>query len=158
MNSDEVVWLDEDEMAAWTQLIKLSSRLVALADAELRRASSITGKDYELLHHLSSSGDGRRVNQLADLIVDTSSCITHRVNRLCAAGLVEKRPDDDDQRARRVRLTPEGRSVLERSAPAHVMRVRRWVIEPLDREDLADLARIAGVLNTHLRTIAPPED
>jgi DNA-binding MarR family transcriptional regulator len=153
--TDDVPWLDDDETAAWVQLIKLSSRLVALADAELRRAGSITGKDYELLHHLSTSKDGWRVNELAELIDDSSSCVTHRVNRLGRAGLVEKRHDADDQRARRVRLTPAGSELLVRVAPDHVRRVRRWVIDPLDRDDLADLARVAGTLNTHLRTTAP---
>jgi DNA-binding MarR family transcriptional regulator len=137
-------------------LIKLASRIVTLSDGELRRTRSITGRDYELLHHLSSSEDGRRVNELAELIDDTSSCITHRINRLCAAGLVDKHPDVSDHRARQVRLTAAGRDLLGRAAPEHVARVRRWIIDPLDRSDLVQLARIAGTLNDHLRTAVPP--
>lgn|GEM_PF-888842 len=152
----DVAWLDADELAAWVHLIKLSSRLVTLSDAELRRTSAITGKDYELLHHVSSSERGWRVNELAQLIDDSSSCITHRVNRLQAGGLVVKLPDEADQRARRVALTPQGRAVLERTAPAHVARVRAWVIDPLERTDLLVLGRIAGRLHQHLRAIAPP--
>ena len=152
---DEVRWLDADELAAWVNLIKLASRVVTLSDTELRRTRAITGRDYELLHHLSSSDTGWRVNELADLIDDTSSCITHRVNRLQAAGLVDKQTDQMDLRARRIGLTSAGRELLGRTAPEHVARVREWIIDPLDRLDLAHLARIAGQLNTHLRTIAP---
>jgi len=36
--------------------------------------------------------------------------------------------------------------------------VRRWILDPLDRPDLVELARIAGLLNQHLRTIAPMAD
>jgi DNA-binding MarR family transcriptional regulator len=151
MTANDVAWLDETEMAAWVGLIKLASRIVTLSDGELRRTRGITGRDYELLHHLSVSPEGWRVNELAEVIDDTSSCITHRINRLQTAGLVEKRADVDDQRARRVRLTRAGRSLLERAAPEHVARVRQWVIDPLDRRDLADLARLAAMLNAHLR-------
>lgn len=145
-------------MSAWVNLIKLSSRLVALSDGELRRTASITGRDYELLHHLSTSEIGWRVNELADIIDDSSSCVTHRVNRLVRAGLVEKRPDLDDLRARRVILTRAGRRLLEQTAPEHVVRVRQWVIDPLGRADLVELARITGLLNRHLRAIAPAAD
>lgn len=158
MTSGDVPWLDPVEMSAWVNLIKLASRIVTLSDGELRRTSAITGRDYELLHHLSSSGDGWRVNELAGMIDDTSSCVTHRVNRLVAAGLVDKQPDPDDLRARRVILTPEGRRLLEQTAPGHVERVRRWVIDPLDHPDLVELSRITGLLNQHLRTTAPQSD
>jgi DNA-binding MarR family transcriptional regulator len=158
MASDNVPWLDPDEMSAWVNLIKLASRIVTLSDGELRRTRSITGRDYELLHHLSTSADGWRVNELAHLIDDTSSCVTHRVNRLVAAGLVDKQPDPADLRARRVELTRSGRRLLEQTAPEHVARVRSWVIDPLDRPDLIELGRITSVLNQHLRNVAPPTD
>lgn len=156
MTADDTPWLDHEELDAWVNLIKLSSRIVTLSDGELRRTRAITGRDYELLHHVSSSPDGRRINELADLIDDTSSCITHRVNRLRDAGLVDKRPDPNDLRARRVALTAAGRALLEQTAPEHVARVRAWIIEPLDRDELAALARITGRLNAHLRRVAPP--
>ena len=156
MTSEEAAWLDPEEMAAWVNLIKLASRIVTLSDTELRRTRAIAGRDYELLHHVSSSANGWRVNELADLIDDTSSCITHRVNRLCAAGLVDKQTDPADLRARRVVLTPAGRTLLATTAPEHVSRVRSWIIDPLSRPDLIELARIASILNRHLRDIAPP--
>ena len=153
MTSQDTVWLDSEELAAWVSLIKLSSRLVSLSDGELRRTRSITGRDYELLHHVSTSPTGWRVNELAELIDDSSSCITHRVNRLRAMGLVDKHDDLDDLRARRVQLTQAGRDLLERAAPEHVGRVRTWVVDPLDRADLIELGRITGVLNAHLRAV-----
>ena len=52
-------------------------------------------------------------------------------------------------------VTLSDTELLGRTAPEHVARVREWIIDPLDRLDLAHLARIAGQLNTHLRTIAP---
>lgn len=156
MTTTDVPWLDDDELRAWVGLIRLSARLVALSDGELRRHHAVSGRDYELLHILSGAPGGRRLCELAEQIDDSSSCITHRVNRLRAEGLVDKLIDPADRRARLVRLTGHGRALLESAAPGHVRRVRRWVIDPLDRTDLAHLARITGSLNQHLRTIDPP--
>jgi DNA-binding MarR family transcriptional regulator len=153
-----VPWLDAEEMQAWVGLIKLSARLVALGDGELRHLYGITGRDYELLHHLSERDNGRRISELAQVIDDSSSCITHRVNRLHQAGLVDKRHDPDDRRARCVVLTREGQSLLERVAPDHVRRVRRWIIDPLDRRQLTQLARITATLNVHLHASEPVTD
>jgi DNA-binding MarR family transcriptional regulator len=156
MADHDTAWLAPDELAAWVSLIKLSARIVSLSDGELRRRHGITGRDYELLHHLSADDDGRRVTDLAEVIDDTSSCITHRVNRLVDAGLVAKRTDPHDRRSRLVVLTPRGRSLLQEAAPGHVERVRRWVIDPLSRRDLGDLTRVSRKLGDHLRTIEPP--
>ena len=155
MSNDDIEWLKPDELTAWVGLIKLSSRIVSLTDGALRQTAGITGRDYELLHHLSTVPSGWRINELAGVIDDSSSCITHRINRLCEAGLVAKRVDPTDQRARRVHLTSAGRRLLERTAPTHVARVRRWVIDPLNRNDLAQLIRLANKLNMHLAKTEP---
>lgn len=155
MGAQSVPWLDDDELRAWVGLIRLSARLVALADAELHRAHGITGRDYELLHHLSGRRQGIRVSELGSLIEDTSSCITHRVNRLARSGLVAKVADPTDARARLVRLTPAGRRLLATAAPGHVRRVRRWVIDALDRDELRQLAELTEALGEHLRLVEP---
>ena len=148
---DVVTGLDPGELSAWIALIKLASTIVGLADGELRRNHGITGADYELLHHLSEGTGGQRITDLACVINDSSSCITHRVNRLAANGLVTKLADTGDRRSRLVALTPEGRALLTRVAPGHAARVRRWVVDPLTPRDVADLTRVATKLNRHLR-------
>jgi DNA-binding MarR family transcriptional regulator len=151
-------WLAPDELQAWIGLIRLSARIVALSDGELRRQHGVTGRDYELLHHLSGAPNGYRITDLADLIDDSSSCITHRVNRLRSFGLVEKLVDATDRRARVVQLAPAGRALLEAAAPGHVRRVRSWVIDALDRGEIVELGRITRILNEHLQIIAPVGD
>ncbi len=158
MPDERAPWLTPEELDAWIGLIRLSARIVALSDGELRRHHGVTGRDYELLHHLSGAPTGYRISDLADMIDDSSSCITHRVNRLRAAGLVDKRADPSDRRARLVELAPAGRAVLEAAAPGHVARVRSWIIDALDRDDIHDLARVTRTLNEHLRATAPLTD
>jgi DNA-binding MarR family transcriptional regulator len=155
---DEIPWLGPHELAAWIGLIRLSARIVALSDGELRRHHGVTGRDYELLHHLSNAPAGYRISEVADLIDDSSSCITHRVNRLRSAGLVNKRSDPTDQRARLVALAPAGQALLQAAAPGHVLRVRRWIIDALDGDDIDHLGRITTTLNAHLRATEPLVD
>jgi DNA-binding MarR family transcriptional regulator len=157
MVTDDTPWLSPVELAAWVGLIRLAARVIALSDGELRRHHDLTGRDYELLHHLSITQDGYRIAQLAEMIDDTSSCITHRVNRLLRSGLVTKQRDPQDQRARRVSVTPAGRALLATAAPGHVRRVRRWIIDALDDDDIRDLGRVTARLNAHLREVAPPD-
>lgn len=49
----------------------------------------------------------------------TSGAMTNRIDRVEALGLVERRPDPDDRRAVRVRLTPAGRALADRAIKAH---------------------------------------
>jgi DNA-binding MarR family transcriptional regulator len=70
------------------------------------------------------------------------------------AGLVTKSADADDRRSRRVALTAAGRRLLADAAPDHAARVREWVIDPLTRRDVADLARVTAKLHPHLRASA----
>lgn len=158
MTDGEATGLSADELAAWIAFVKAAATVVGLADGELRRRHGVTGSDYELLHHLSQRDDGQRISDLARLVDDSSSCITHRVNRLAANGLVTKAAAAGDRRSRLVALTPAGRALLAEAAPGHAQRVRQWVIDPLTRRDLADLTRVATKLNRHLRDAGDADD
>jgi len=161
MAADNGSWLDDTELAAWVGLIKLASRIVTLSDGELRRTRKITGRDYELLHHLSSSPQGWRVNELAEVIDDTSSCITHRVNRLQAAGLVEKRHPGKQKTGRQVTISTDlVYDVLRRHEPDHILMRATWADAAtglLDIGRLGDmLARIKGrIVHQRLDHISP---
>lgn len=50
----------------------------------------------------------------------SSGGVTYLVDRLEERGLVERRPDPDDRRARLVELTREGRELMDRIVPQHV--------------------------------------
>lgn len=96
--------------------------------AALRRA----GKPYEL-----SPG------QLVVETLVTSGTMTNRVDRLVTRGLVQRRPDPDDGRSVRVRLTAEGTTVVD-AALADLVRAEHrmlGVLAPDDRRGLAALLR-----------------
>lgn len=102
--------------------------------AALRRA----GKPYEL-----------NPTQLMRATMLSSGGMTKRLDRLAAAGLVERRPDPDDRRGTLVRLTARGRKTIDAALPVHVANEARLLsglsaqerlsLDALLRKVLADL-------------------
>ena len=92
---------------------------------------------------LELSGGGQLVETLV-----TSGTMTNRVDRLTSRGLVERRPDPDDRRSIRVRLTPAGSAVVD-AALADLVRAEHQMLDVLPREERRALA-------TLLRRVSAP--
>lgn len=90
-----------------------------------------------ILHHLSRHGDGLQQNSLADLIGIRGSTLVRQLDRLEADGLVERRADPADRRAKTVHLSAKAGPVL---------REIREIIEELRQEFLS------GLTEAQLRT------
>lgn len=138
-------WLDDDEVAAWRALVTVLTRLPAALDAQLRADAGITHFEYALMAWLSES-DGRRLpmKELARLSDGSLSRLSHCVTRLEGRGWVDRHPDPDDRRVTIAELTDAGMEQVVSAAPGHVGEVRRRVFDPLNREEVAELAVIAG--------------
>jgi DNA-binding MarR family transcriptional regulator len=76
--------------------------------------------------------------------------LSHVVQRLEARGLVERFPCPEDRRATNARLTGAGWDAVVEAAPGHVEAVRHYVLDPLSRAQLAELAAIGDAMLTRL--------
>jgi len=144
-----VRWLDEDERTTWLAYIRLRQRLDAAIDAGLA-GDGVSMPDYEVLVTLSQAPQGcLRARDLGAEICWDKSRLSKHLARMAARGLVERTPAADDARGVLVRLTEEGRAVLERAAPNHVDLVRRLFIDDMSDEEIKALRslanRVAGV-------------
>lgn len=72
-----------------------------------------------------------------------SGTLTHRLDKLEAAKLIERHADPNDRRGILVRLTADGRRIVDRAVDAHVRREDELLraLAPADRKRLADLLR-----------------
>ena len=82
---------------------------------------------------------------IARLLALSPAGMTNRVDRLEAAGLVERRADPDDRRSTRVRLTPAGQERVDAAVGDHVANEER-LLEPLSADERRELDRLLSTL------------
>ncbi|MCB2175043.1 MAG: MarR family transcriptional regulator [Actinomycetales bacterium] len=119
-------------------------RLARVLDAELApvfAAEGLRDGDFDVLAALRRSGAPYELSpgELVRTTMVTSGATSKRLDRLEAAGLVARRPDPDDARGRRVRLTDGGVATVDRLVAAHVGNEHR-LLAGLDADDRAALA------------------
>jgi DNA-binding MarR family transcriptional regulator len=88
--------------------------------------AGITPAQYQLLLAVRGHpGGAPSVGDVADHLLLRHHSVVGLVDRAEAAGLVERRADQDDQRLVRLRLTTAGARVLRRLAGLHLDELRR---------------------------------
>ena len=144
-------WLDENERAAWLRFIAVVELLPSALDSQLRADAGLTHFDYFVLAMLSEAPDRTlRMTSLAQRTNATLPRLSHVVRRLEDRGLVERVPCPEDARATNAKLTKDGWSAVESASHGHVDTVRRYVFDPLTREQIDQLTSISEALLTKL--------
>jgi DNA-binding MarR family transcriptional regulator len=135
-------WLNDAEMAAWRSFIESHDDLMTAIEGDLA-ATGLTLGDYQVLVYLTEAeSEQLRMCDLADMLQLSPSGLTRRLDGLVRAGWVERRSSDVDRRVMLAGLTEAGRRRLAESAPTHVASVRARMIDLLDDDDLAAVARV----------------
>ena len=136
--------LDLDPVAVFSRISRLSRHL-ELARRDAFAAHGMEQWEFDVLAALRRAGTPYELSPgrlLRETLV-TSGTMTNRVDRLSARGLVERYPDPDDRRGVIVRLTAEGKSVVD-AAFTELLEAERALLEALserDRKKLASLLR-----------------
>jgi MarR family 2-MHQ and catechol resistance regulon transcriptional repressor len=102
--------------------------------------------DFGVLEMLLHKGPSP-VNTIGAMIRLTSGSITTAVDRLETKGLVERRNDPEDRRARVVHLTPAGRKLITAAFADHEAAMERATagLTPAEKTHAAELLRKLGV-------------
>jgi DNA-binding MarR family transcriptional regulator len=134
-------------MAAWRAFLAAHARLTAVLERELEDECGLPLAWYDVLVQLSEApNDCLRMTDLAAAVLLSKSGLTRLVDRMAAAALVERAPDDADRRGRVVRLTPDGRARLRAAAPVHLRGIEEHFGGHLRDAEAATLASILGRL------------
>lgn len=126
--------------------LELTDRLVPVY-----RQYGLSEGEFDVLATLRRAGAPyeRAAGELADHTLVTTGGLTKRVDRLEARGLVERRAAASDARKRLVRLTPEGKDLIDRAFTAHLANEHRLV----DELGATDAASLESVLTRWLRIL-----
>ena len=136
---------DEPGIGAWRSFLTAHARITRRLDEELQAAHGLSLAEYDALLQLAHA-PGRRVrmNVLAERVILSRSGITRLVDRLEAAGAVERVACSTDARGQEAVLTPVGLARLRSAATTHLDGVRRYFLGRLDATDLAGLEASLG--------------
>jgi DNA-binding MarR family transcriptional regulator len=133
-------------------------RVLAVAaeiDRRLGAAAAEHGLDRgqgDVLFTLRRSGSPYRLSpsRLTESLLVTSGTMTNRLDRLEAAGLIERRPNPDDRRGMNVQLTRKGVGLADRLIPEHIEN-EESMLEPLTGTERERLDRLMRKVLRHLQ-------
>jgi DNA-binding MarR family transcriptional regulator len=125
-------------------------RLVHLSDDVLAKGLAsyeLQPGWFDLLAALRRAGAPYELNptRLRHATLLSSSGMTKRLDRMEAAGLIERRPDPHDRRGTLVRLTRRGKRVIDAAVETHVENERR-LLDPLSAQERRTLDALLRTL------------
>jgi DNA-binding MarR family transcriptional regulator len=136
--------LDTEPMAILGRIYRLSN-LVRPSIEETFTGFDLDRGEFDVISTLRRSGPPYRLTptELYKSLMISSGGLTHRLDRLQKAGLIERMPSPEDGRSMLVALTSEGRRRVEEAFRADMASEAEFLAEmpPDKREALAGLLR-----------------
>lgn len=96
-------------------LINDVARMLRTYADQRARQLGITRAQWAVMARLEHA-EGLKQSELAEMLDLQPITLTRLVDRLCANGMIERRPDPNDRRAKRLHLTPLARPLMDRLA------------------------------------------
>ncbi len=136
------------------QIARIARRLRQAVDAELR-AYGLTEATWRPLVYVARLGAGVRQKELAIALGIEGPSLVRLLDGLERRGLIERREDDTDRRARGIHLTSAGRALQRRVAKVSSA-VQRRVLAAVAPADLAACDRAFAIIERALDAAAAP--
>lgn len=137
-------WLNSRQQRDWRSFLSIAIVLPDQFSKDLQDQHDLTLSDYEILVRLSEAPDHcMRMSELAERVMSSRSRLTHQIDRMISAGLVERSLCEADKRGFNAVLTESGYQKLVAAAPSHVESVRKHLVDVLSDEDFATLGDIS---------------
>ena len=130
--------IDHDLVSTFGLLMEAYHSLEKQLGAALEEQVGVPHTWFEVMLRISRAADGLApMGSLADQVALTGGGVTRMVDRMAAAGLVERVPCASDRRVVYAGLTQEGRAVLDKAVSVHDDNLRRMLCDFTDRELVA---------------------
>ena len=137
----------EASTAVGHALWDLTSRLGQRLDSALTREAGISLAWFILLRRLASTAPGDlRMRDAGAALVMTSGGMTRMVDRIEAAGHVERRACPRDRRALRLYITDAGRAVLRQAELVYRRELETHLLRHLHGDEVRQLRQILAKL------------
>jgi DNA-binding MarR family transcriptional regulator len=131
---------DDPRLGAWRSFIQANARLLRRLDDELQETHGLSLAEYDALLQLVNAPDRRlRMSVLAERVLLSRSGITRLVDRLVAAGMVERSACVTDARGAEAALTTKGLDTLRTASGTHLAGVQRYFLGVIGDADRASI-------------------
>lgn len=140
-----------DAERVWFRFLRLETR-IRIAVSNRLKAVGLSVAQCDVLTTLTER-EGLSQQDLAERLYVTKGNISGLIDRLAAAGLVERRTIASDRRSHAIFLTPAGRAAAQKGIEAQ----RAFVTETLGRMAPADLAEFERLLLASRETVRAVE-
>jgi len=129
-------------LVAWSTFLRAHARVTRELERDLEAEQDLSLADYDLLYELAVA-DGRRLrmSELADRLALSRSGATRLVDRLEAAGLVDRQTCATDRRGYWASVTEAGIGRLSAATPTHLRGVCEYFIDLIPPAELEQLQR-----------------
>jgi DNA-binding MarR family transcriptional regulator len=148
-----------EHLELWEDLVRAHSTILNRLEEEMEREQGLPLRWYEVLLQLSRAPEGRmRMQDLAQISLQSKSGLSRLVDRMEMAGLVTRESCPSDRRGILAAITPAGRRRFRRAAPLHVRGIERHFgrhLAPDGSEALRSL--LACLLEANAEATHPPE-
>ena len=148
--SDGVRWLSDSEQTSWRAILR-GTRLLERALDDALNESGIQLSEYEIISMLSESAHHRlRMSELAAMVVQSRSRLTHTAKRLEDRGWVAREQCSDDKRGVELVLTAGGLDAVREIAKVHVQSVRDNLVDIMTPHEFRAIGDAMAIVRDHL--------
>lgn len=145
------------DVDVWHAFLQAHAYVTRRLAAELEVEDGLSLAEFDALIQLAvAPARRRRMSDLADAVLLSRSGVSRMVDRLEAAGLVERRMCPSDARGAEAMLTPAGEARLQRAAEVHFRGVAEHFTAVLPAADQTSFTRSLEALSAHNRSATEP--
>lgn len=134
---------DDPRVAAWRALSRAHTTLADALEDRLSDEHDLPLLSYEVLARLDEAEGARlRMQELAEVLPLSKSGLTRLVDRMEAAGLLQREECSEDRRGTFACLTRPGRETLSTAGQGHLAVLEDRLADRLTDEELATLREL----------------
>jgi MarR family transcriptional regulator, 2-MHQ and catechol-resistance regulon repressor len=146
--------VDDEFITSWGRLVEAYNYVERRLGRSLEESSGVPSAWFEVLLRLARADDGQlSMSALADQVALTTGGITRLLDRMIAAGLVDRRTSTADRRVALASLTAAGRKKVEAAAAVHARDLRE-VFAPFSPQERHQLDELLDRLRAAPRQVA----
>ena len=133
----------DEKLVAWKLLVEAHAFVMDGIERALEQGGGVQLTWYEVLSRLRRAPDrALRMQDLAEQLLLSRSGATRLIDRIEAAGLIERRACASDRRGTLAALTPRGEAAFKRAQPLVLAAVEERFAAHIDERDAHELQSI----------------